>query len=85
MITAGHCVAGEDFDNPRALQIVAGDYELYTDNGGEQVRHDVMAQWKKVTFLVLHRLLTLLKLFVTRTTMHKPSTMILHSSELLDH
>jgi hypothetical protein len=37
MITAAHCVSGEDFDNPDRLQVVAGDYVLYQNEGDEQV------------------------------------------------
>merc|ERR550519_3200514 len=35
-ITAGHCVAGENFDNPKNLQIVAGDHNLFEEEGNEQ-------------------------------------------------
>ncbi|MBD5000848.1 trypsin-like serine protease, partial [Xanthomonas citri pv. citri] len=36
MITAGHCVAGENFNSPVNLRIVAGDNDLSTEEGTEQ-------------------------------------------------
>merc|ERR1719228_2859520 len=36
MITAGHCVEGDNFNNPDGLKIVAGDLTLYTPEGNEQ-------------------------------------------------
>jgi len=35
-ITAGHCVYGDDYDNPTGLQIVAGEHDLFTAEGNEQ-------------------------------------------------
>ncbi|KAA0184140.1 hypothetical protein HAZT_HAZT005485 [Hyalella azteca] len=46
MITAGHCVDGENYDNPQNLRIVAGDYNLASDDGTEQARD--------VTQIILH-------------------------------
>jgi secreted trypsin-like serine protease len=46
MICAGHCVYGEDYNNPVNLRIVAGEYSLSTDDGTEQARD--------VTQIVLH-------------------------------
>ncbi|KAA0194802.1 hypothetical protein HAZT_HAZT009333 [Hyalella azteca] len=46
MITAGTCVDGENYYNPQNLRIVAGDYNLATDDGTEQARD--------VTLIILH-------------------------------
>ncbi|XP_050731400.1 trypsin-1-like isoform X2 [Eriocheir sinensis] len=35
-VCAGHCVQGDDFNNPDYLQVVAGEQELYVDEGNEQ-------------------------------------------------
>ncbi|KAK8402386.1 hypothetical protein O3P69_000660 [Scylla paramamosain] len=35
-VCAGHCVQGEDMNNPNYLQVVAGDHTLYHDEGHEQ-------------------------------------------------
>ncbi|XP_050731409.1 trypsin-1-like [Eriocheir sinensis] len=35
-ICAGHCVQGEDFENPVNLQVVAGEHNLDLDDGTEQ-------------------------------------------------
>ncbi|XP_037776551.1 trypsin-1-like [Penaeus monodon] len=37
-ICAGHCVSGEDWDNPDYLQVVAGEHNLKVDEGTEQTR-----------------------------------------------
>jgi trypsin len=36
VITAAHCVAGEDFNNPQNLYVVVGEHELYNEEGIEQ-------------------------------------------------
>ncbi|XP_063861049.1 trypsin-1-like [Scylla paramamosain] len=35
-VCAGHCVQGEDMNNPDYLQVVAGEHTLYHDEGHEQ-------------------------------------------------
>ncbi|XP_076037204.1 trypsin-1-like [Oratosquilla oratoria] len=37
LITAGHCVYGEDYNYPKHLQIVAGEHNLKVHEGNEQV------------------------------------------------
>merc|ERR1712121_1610 len=48
IVTAAHCVAGNDFDNPQELQIAAGDWDLDYMSGNEQV--------KKVVKIIQHEL-----------------------------
>lgn len=36
IICAAHCVAGEDFNNPQDLQIVAGEHDQSVEDGNEQ-------------------------------------------------
>ncbi|KAK8748299.1 hypothetical protein OTU49_016060, partial [Cherax quadricarinatus] len=35
-ISAGHCVYGEDFNNPDYLQVVAGEHDMSVNDGNEQ-------------------------------------------------
>ncbi|XP_076048100.1 trypsin-1-like [Oratosquilla oratoria] len=46
IITAGHCVHGKNYDDPKHLQITAGEHNLDVHEGHEQVR--------KVTKIILH-------------------------------
>nr|2F91_A Chain A, hepatopancreas trypsin [Astacus leptodactylus]4BNR_A Chain A, HEPATOPANCREAS TRYPSIN [Astacus leptodactylus]4BNR_B Chain B, HEPATOPANCREAS TRYPSIN [Astacus leptodactylus] len=36
-ITAGHCVYGDDYENPSGLQIVAGELDMSVNEGSEQI------------------------------------------------
>jgi len=37
-ICAGHCVYGDDYDNPTGVRVVAGEHDLFTNEGNEQER-----------------------------------------------
>ncbi|XP_076057515.1 trypsin-1-like [Oratosquilla oratoria] len=63
IVTAGHCVYGKNYDNPRNLQITAGEHNLDKEEGNEQsikvekiTLHEDYSSWRTTNDIALLKL-----------------------------